>query len=113
MAVDSSAVTGDAKGKAVHVVHTVGDKLWELGSKTESPEWIILPKVSSEDGPSEETIAEDTDHDLVNDLQDILIQSEEPNMKANVAETSLAEPSRTDINAPVQPSHTPEGSYLY
>jgi translation initiation factor 2D len=63
MAVSSSEITEDAKGKAVVTLHTYRDALWERGSKSDPPEQVdaigediptahIENEGSSEPGPS-------------------------------------------------------------
>ncbi|KIJ34908.1 hypothetical protein M422DRAFT_34849 [Sphaerobolus stellatus SS14] len=50
MAVDASELNETGKGKAVYVLHTFGDNLWEMGSKAEPPEprEIAAPSGESE-----------------------------------------------------------------
>ncbi|KAF8519390.1 hypothetical protein BU17DRAFT_90099 [Hysterangium stoloniferum] len=42
MAVDSQELKEAAKGKAVNVLHTFGDSLWQMGSKAEPPEPVKI-----------------------------------------------------------------------
>lgn len=65
MAVDREELKVGAKGKAVYVLHTFGDSLWEMGCKSDPPESFeafSIPASSvdesdrpGEAGPSTET----------------------------------------------------------
>jgi hypothetical protein len=72
MAVDTAELKEGAKGKAVHVLHTFGDSLWEMGCKSDPPEPFETSPVpnsvdetnnSSEAGPSTEAPETGRTHD--------------------------------------------------
>lgn len=42
MALDASKLRDGAKGKAVHVLHTYKDRLWEMGDKSGPPDAVLL-----------------------------------------------------------------------
>ena len=52
MAINASDIKEGAKGKAVYILHTFGDSLWEMGSKADPPETVQREAtVWSEDQP--------------------------------------------------------------
>ena len=46
MAVHAEELQENAKGKAVHVLHTFGDSLWDMGCKPEPPDSFEMSPVS-------------------------------------------------------------------
>lgn len=61
MAVKSDQLVGGAKGKAVHIVHTFKDHLWEMGSRSDPPDPVPLNQDSKQQAASATTDRADKD----------------------------------------------------
>ncbi|KAG8924071.1 hypothetical protein FRC02_010668 [Tulasnella sp. 418] len=92
-------ITGkDVKGKAVLVLHSYKDALWETGSKSVPPEEMVVPKIANdnaneEDGPQE--VESDPIGEATSAVDQLAIddQSSLPSEAQNEAGPSNANPS--------------------
>jgi hypothetical protein len=78
MAIDSSRLSDDIKGKAVYTLHVEGDELWALGSKTSAP---LLPQVpqQSDEITARQTPEQTNEQSICSEVSQV-VQDKETNV---------------------------------
>jgi hypothetical protein len=103
MAVHAEELQKDAKGKAVHILHTFGDSLWDMGRKSDIPDsFDMSPVPAKTDAANETDKAEVTSH--ISEIE----QDKDEGRSRHVESTD----QYAEVPSAVLPETTPQGRHL-